>query len=183
MLPVNFLGPYALLPNAENSPLLLGEQQSWQPGIYFWTFLYNKAHRINFIGCSPDNIAERHNEHIQEFFDGQRKFYELDDLNNGVLTQAYSPTDDHEKFVTNFDTLMEGVSLIRVFFSPLSESPQTLTRITCALAAHLQRLGGRAADWLDLDPVAYDPADYPGPMTIRLGRPAFVASLPDEMHL
>jgi hypothetical protein len=88
MLAVNFLGPYALLPNADDTPLLLGTHKSWQPGLYLWTFLYNKAHRINFVACCPKNIATRHKEHVNEFLDGARRFYQIADLQSGVLTNS-----------------------------------------------------------------------------------------------
>jgi len=183
MVEINFSGPYALLPNSDDVPFLLASEQAWGPGLYLWTFLYNQAHRVNFVGVCTHSIAERHNNHLADFLAGRRAFYQAADLASGKLSLAYRPEDGSARFVSEIPALMNELTELRVFFAPFGGPEPLLERIGTSLVAHFQRLGGRAADWLDNDPVSYDAKAYDEPLTLRLGRPAFIASLPDEMHL
>jgi len=183
MLEINFSGPYALLPNSDNVPLLLADPNVWSPGIYMWTFLYNQVHRVNFVGVCAHSIAVRHNDHLADFLGGRRTFYNAADLESGTLTPAYRPQDGSDRFVAEFPALMSELCAIRIFAAPFTGPEPLLERLGAAIVAHFQGLGGRAADWLDNDPVAYNQDDYDEALTVLFGRPAFIASMPDEMHL
>lgn len=183
MLEVNLSGPFALLPNTNNTPLLLAVPEAWQAGVYLWTFLYNQAYRVNFVGVCTHSVAERHNDHIADFLAGRRTFYAAHELASGCLSPAYHPDNGSDRFVAAFPALMNELSQLRVFFAPISAPESTLERIGSGIVAHFQRLGGRAAEWLDNDPTTYDGQHYAEPLTLRFRRPEFIASLPDEMHL
>ena len=182
MLEINFSGPRALLPNDDNIPLLLADPNAWMPGIYLWTFLYNQAHRINYVGVASNNIAQRHNEHIAEFLSGTRKFYLSEELSQGLLKAAYLPHEDQESFVAQIEPLMKQLSLIRIFFAPFDGTIAERQRLADDIVSHLQTLGGRAAQWLDNE-VPDGSKIFEETIVVRLGRPAFIASLPDEMQL
>ena len=183
MLEINFSGPYALLPNSDDVPLLLADSAVWAPGIYLWTFLYNQAHRVNFAGVCDHSLAGRHNEHLADFLAGRRTFYDPVDLEAGTLTPVYRPEDGSDRFVAEYPALMSQLCAMRVFAAPFDGPEPLLERLGVGIIAHFQQLGGRAVDWLDNDPVSYDPSNYDERLTLRIGRPAFIASLPDEMHL
>jgi hypothetical protein len=183
MLEIDFSGPHALLPNEDKLPYLLAAPAAWTPGIYLWTFLYNQAHRVNLIGVAQDSVAARHTEHITAFLAGDRTVYRAADLEAGTLTPVYTPAGDRSTFIAEFAQAMQHLSALRVFYAPY-DGPQSMReRIARAIAAHFHRLGGKAVAWLDNDPVQYDADAYDDPVTLRIGRPAFIASLPDEMHL
>ena len=183
MLEINFSGPHALLPNNDDVPLLLSDPGVWSPGIYMWTFLYNQVHRVNFVGVCTHSIAERHNDHLADFLAGRRIFYAAADLENGTLTPAYRPEDGSARFVAEFPALMSQLCAVRIFAAPVNGPTQLLERLGAGIVAHFQQLGGRAADWLDNDPVTYNQDEFDEALTVRFGRPAFIASMPDEMHL
>jgi hypothetical protein len=183
MLAVNLTGPYALLPNAENVPLLLANAEAWLGGLYLWTFLHNRAHRIHFVGVCNHSIAERHNDHLADFFAGRRTFYRAEALAGGSLFPAYRPEDGSDCFVAEFPALMNELTRLRVFFALVSAPDTALERIGSGIVAHLQRLGGRAAEWLDNEATSYDADHFAERLTLRFRRPEFIASLPDEMHL
>lgn len=183
MLEIDFSGPYALLPNEDNVPYLLATPAAWSAGIYLWTFLFNQAHRVNRIEAVADSIAARHQQHIAGFLNGERTVYRGADLEAGTVTTAYTPADDRDTFVTAFPEVMHHVSSLRVFYAPYAGGDSMRERIATAITAHFHRLGGKAVGWLENEPVTYDAATYADPVTLRIGRPAFIASLPDEMHL
>ena len=183
MLEIDFSGPYALLPNKDDVPYLLAAPAAWSAGIFLWTFLYNQAHRVNRIEAVADSIAARHQEHITEFLAGERTVYHGADLDAGTLTPAYTSSDDRDAFVAAYPEVMHHVSSLRVFYAPYAGDDAMRERIATAITAHFHRLGGKAVAWLENEPVAYDTGAYADPITLRIGRPAFIASLPDEMHL
>jgi hypothetical protein len=183
MLEINFSGPYSLLPSNEEVSLLLAEPSMWSPGIYMWTFLYNQAHRVNFIGVCTQNIAVRHNDHLADYLAGRRMFYRANDLEGGTLEPAYRPENGSDHFVAEFPEMMGHLSAVRIFAAPFDGPESVLERLGAGVVAHFQQLGGRAADWLDNEPVTYCQQDYDEKLTVRFGRPAFIASMPDEMHL
>jgi hypothetical protein len=183
MLTLDFKGPYALLPNDGGLAYLLADADAWSAGLYLWTFLHNKAHRVNFVGISTQNVAVRHNKHVADFLAGRRRLYDPDSLGAGSLRVAYRPEDGRARFIAEVPAMMHHLALLNVFFAPFEGPPAVLERIGVALAAHFQRLGGRAADWLDNDAVEYAADAYVDAFSVRLGRPAFIASLPDEMHI
>jgi len=183
MLEINFSGPYGLLPNDDKVPLLLSDPEIWTAGIYLWTFLYNQAHRVNFAGVCNQSIADRHTEHLTDFLTGRRTFYDADDLAAGALTPVYHPGDGHDRFIAGYSALMSQLCAIRVFAAPLNGSESLLKRLGLGIVAHFQQFGGRAREWLDNTPVVYNKSDYDEKLTVRIRRPAFIASMPDEMHL
>lgn len=183
MLEINFSGPYALLPNSDAVPLLLADPAVWSPGIYMWTFLYNQAHRVNFVGVCTHSIAERHNDHLADYLAGRRTFYRAAGLEGGTLEPAYQPEDGSERFVAEFPAMMSQLCAVRIFAAPLDGPESLLERLGAGVVAHFQQLGGKAADWLDNDPITYNQDDYSEKLTVRFGRPEFIASMPDEMHL
>jgi len=183
MLEIDFSGPCALLPNTDEVPYLLAAPAAWGPGIYLWTFLFNQAHRVNRIAAVADNVATRHQEHVAAFLAGKRTVYRSTDLDAGTLTTAYTPADDHNAFIAAYPDVMHHVSSLRVFYAPYAGDDAMRDRIATALTAHFHRLGGKAIAWLENEPVTYDASAYNDPITLRIGRPAFIASLPDEMHL
>ncbi len=183
MLTIDFHGPRALLPNPDAVPYLLAERDAWSPGVYLWAFMYNKAYRVNFVGIGSHSMAERHNEHLVDFLSGRRRIYRAADIDGGQLTPVYDPQDASERFVQAIPELMAVLVRVHVFYAPFDGSEAVLERIGTALAAHFQGLGGRAAAWLDNEPVRYDANAFSERLTLRLGRPAFIASLPDEMHI
>ncbi|MDA0822670.1 MAG: hypothetical protein O3C28_09635 [Proteobacteria bacterium] len=182
MLEINFSGPRALLSNDHNVTLLLADPNAWKPGIYLWTFLFNQVHRINYVGVASSNIAAKHNEHFVEFLSGKRKFYESRELSEGLLKPAYLPGDSHEMFVALIEPLMQQLSLIRIFFAPYDGTNSECQRLADGIISHLHALGGRAAQWLDNDVPKLSEV-FEEKIVVRLGRPAFIASLPDEMRL
>jgi len=137
MLEINFSGPCALLPNDHNATLLLADPNAWKPGIYLWTFLFNQAHRINYVGVASSNIAAEHNEHFVEFLSGKRKFYKAGELSEGLLKPAYVPGDGHEKFVAQIGPLMQQLSLIRIFFAPFDGTISERQRLADGIISHL----------------------------------------------
>lgn len=183
MLEIDFSGPHALLPNEDKLPYLLAAPAAWTPGIYLWTFLYNQAHRVNRIGVAHNSVAAQHNKHIAAFLAGEQTVYRATDRDTGTLTPVYTPTDDRDTFIAEFPEAMQHLAALRVFYAPYAGPDPMRERIAAAITAHFHRLGGKAIAWLDNDPVSYDPATYDDPITLRIGRPAFIASLPDEMHL
>ncbi|MFT4560354.1 MAG: hypothetical protein ACI9BW_000088 [Gammaproteobacteria bacterium] len=182
MLEINFTGPCALLPNNHDVPLLLADPDAWKPGIYLWTFLYNQTHRINYVGFASSDIAKRHNEHVAEFLNGERKIYRSVALRKGLLEPAYIPGDAQEHFVAQIPDLMSQLSLMRIFFAPFDGTASERGRLASGIISHLQTLGGRAMQWLDNE-LAEPSEVFEEQIVVRLGRPAFIASLPDEMHL
>lgn len=183
MLEIDFSGPYALLPNKEDVPYLLAAPAAWGPGIYLWTFLFNQAHRVNRIEAVADSVGARHQEHLAAFLAGERTVYRGAELDAGTLETAYTPTDDRDAFIAAYPDVMHHVSSLRVFYAPYDGDHAMRERIATAITAHFHRLGGKAIAWLENEPVTYDPGAYANPVTLRIGRPAFIASLPDEMHL
>lgn len=183
MLEINFSGPYTLLPNTNDVPLLLADPATWSPGIYMWTFLHNQAHRVNFVGVSADSIAERHNGHLADFLAGRRIFYDPGDLKAGILSPVYRPEDGRDRFVAEFPALMSELATLQIFAAPYTGPKPLLERLGAGIVEHFQQLGGRAMAWLDNDPVSYNKDSYEEKLTVRFGRPAFIASMPDEMHL
>lgn len=183
MLEIDFSGPWALLPNTDNVPYLLAAPAAWGPGIYLWTFLFNQAHRMNRIEAVGDSVAARHEETLTAFLAGKRTVYRTDELDEGTLIPAFTPADDHDAFIAAYPDVMHHVSSLRVFYAPYDGDDAMRERIATALTAHFHRLGGKAIAWLENEPVSYDADAYADPITLRIGRPAFIASLPDEMHL
>jgi len=183
MLHINFSGPRALLPNNDNVPLLHALPEAWQPRIFLWTFFYNQAYRVNLVEVCARSVAERHTELLAEFLAGKRKFYRATELSEGVLEPAYNPHDDRAQFISEFTTLMSQLIVMRIFFAPFSGPMTQLKRIGDGIMAHFQQLGGRAAGWLKNTPLEYDRKSFDEAFTLRLGRPAFIGSLPDELHL
>ncbi len=183
MLEIDFSGPYALLPTKDDVPYLLAAPAAWSAGVYLWTFLFNQAHRVNRIEAVADSMAAQHQEHVAAFLAGQRTVYRGADLEAGTLTTAYSPSDDRDAFIAAYPEVMHHVSSLRVFYAPYTGDDSMRERIATAITAHFHRLGGKAIAWLENEPVTYDAESYADPVTLRIGRPAFIASLPDEMHL
>ncbi len=183
MLEIDFSGPCALLPNNDDVPYLLAAPAAWSPGIYLWTFLYNQAHRVNRIEAVADSIAVQHQEHLTAFLAGERTVYRGGELDTGTLAAAYAPSDDRDAFITAYPDVMHHISSLRVFYAPYAGNDAMRERIATAITAHFHRLGGKAIAWLENEPVTYDASEYADPITLRIGRPAFIASLPDEMHL
>lgn len=183
MLEIDFSGPYALLPNKDDVPYLLAAPAAWGPGIYLWTFLFNQAHRVNRIEAVADNLGARHQEYVAAFLAGERTVYRSAELDAGTLTAAYTPVDDRDAFITGYPDVMHHVSSLRVFYAPYAGDDAMRDRIATAITAHFHRLGGKAIAWLENEPVTYDATTYADTITLRIDRPAFIASLPDEMHL
>lgn len=183
MLEIDFSGPHALLPNKDGIPYLLAAPTAWTAGIYLWTFLYNQAHRVNLIGVAHDSIATRHNDHVAAFLAGKQTVYRAADLAAGTVNPAYTPSDSRDAFIAEFGEAMHHLAALRVFYAPYDGPESMRERIAGAITAHFHRLGGKAVAWLDNEPVDYDADAYDDPVTLRIGRPAFIASLPDEMHL
>jgi len=183
MLKFDFSGPYALLPNEMGLPYVLANAAAWGPGLYLWTFLYNKAHRVNFIGVATQNVAQRQNEHLADFLAGRRTVYRVDDLAAEGPSPAYRPEDGRERFISEIPAMMRHLASLQLFFAPFSGPHAQLERVGAALVAHFQRLGGIAVNWLDNEPVEYDPHAYGEALGVRFGRPAFIASMPDEIHI
>jgi hypothetical protein len=183
MLEINLHGPHALLPNSDDISYLLAEPQAWTSGIFLWTFLYNQAYRVNYIGVSNDNIAKQHNALIAEFLAGKRNVLRASPLAEGRVEPAFGPQDDRGVFVAAFPDLMEHVAALRVFFAPVDGPDSLRERIASALIARYHELGGKAAEWLDNEVCEYSADGYNESITLRFGRPAFIASLPDEMHI
>jgi hypothetical protein len=183
MLEINFSGPYGLLPSRDEVPLLLADPAIWTGGVYLWTFLYNQAHRVNFAGVCSRSVAERHTEHLTDFLTGRQTFYNAADLAAGALTPVYRPGDGDDRFVAGYPALMSQLCAIRIFAAPFNGPEHLLKRLGLGIVAHFQQFGGRAREWLDNDPVVYNNSDYDEKLTVRIGRPAFIASMPDEMHL
>lgn len=183
MLEIDFSGPYALLPNTDNVPYLLAQPAAWSAGIYVWTFLFNQAHRVNRIEAVADSIGTRQQESIAAFLAGERTVYRAAELDAGTLVPAYAPTDDRDAFIAAYPDVMHHVSSLRVFYAPYAGDDTMRERIATAITAHFHRLGGKAIAWLENEAVTYDASAYAKPETLRIGRPAFIASLPDEMHL
>ncbi len=182
MLEIGFSGPYALLPNVDETPLLLANNEAWYAGICLWTFLHRQAHRVNFVGVCTHSLAERHNEHLMDFLAGRRTFYESADLAEGTLTPAYRPEEGNARFVAKFPALMNELAQLRIFFAPFRGPEPVLERIGAGIAAHLHQIGP-AAQWLDNGPIDYRASVYDEALTVRIRCPEVIADLPEEMHL
>lgn len=183
MISINLIGPRSLLPNEGGIEYLNASQDAWSPGLYLWTFLYNKAHRVNFIGVSTENIAASHNAHLGDFFAGRRAVYEPAALAAGNISPSYRPEVNSDQFADSFATMVDHVCAMKIFYAPYTGPSAELERIGAALVAHFQRLGGRAGEWLNNEPITYDPDDYDESLHLRFERPAFIASMPDDMYI
>lgn len=180
LIEVRLRGPATLLGGAE-LPALFELPEAWQPGVYLWTFLYNRSDRINAVGSTGEGIAQAHADHVAAFLRGEHAIHAAGELAEGRLRRVYGPGGGLETLVEHASDLRDELAALRVFFAPVEEGEIVAARVAAAVAKHIEALGGKAAEWFDAGRAGRMAAPAGEPLTARFYRPVHMASMPDEL--
>ena len=182
MLEVDFQGPFCLLPR-DKLPTLFASEAAHDSGIYLWTFEHKQAHRIHYVAAASTSIAEENLALMTQILLGKRPIYDQNKLADGVLeilSQHSSTVAD--KCAANAAAFQQ-LNKINVFFARTCENSATDQRIASGILLKLLNFGEIPTAWLEHGLRNATPELEKSGDTVRFRRPAFIASLPDEMYL
>ena len=173
-------GPYPLLPTHPDT--IFRQAEAWRPGIFVWAFLYNQAYRICRVGAADESVGATQAGLLAALLEGRLLFHDAAARERGEPRVAFTPGGPREDYLARADDLAAEVSALAVFFAPLDDAGNRRTRIAAAVNAHIQRLGGKALDWLSA--VSETGSDTPAEqLVVRFYRPALMISMPDELRV
>lgn len=175
---VKFKGPFGLHGLTDS---VFARSEAGQPGIYLWTYEFNRSDRIHRIGVADDSLAASQATLLGALLTGKMTIYASAERESGSLRPCYRPGDGAQAFADNFAEAHSQWQAIRVMIAPLPESAERRLRVAQAIGRHIHTLGGKALDWLDdkTPPAALQDS----PQTVRFYRPVHIASMPDEVSL
>ena len=177
MIELKLRGPCGLI---DGEDPVFAAPDAWQPGIYLWSYLFNRSDRIHRIGVAHDSIARAQAEHVRAMLAGELPINLAAEREQGSLQRCYEPADGIERVLAHSGDLAAQMRALRVFYVPLVGADGLRVRISTAIERHITNLGGKAVAWLDGDN-ASDPAGADGDVIVRFYRPVHMASMPDEL--
>lgn len=182
MLIVDLQGPFSALPE-EASNSLLTTPDARQAGLFIWTIEHNRAHRIHFVGTSADSIAKENLSLFSEILLGERAIYDPQEIANGSLEVLADSSSNTEQRCGAAKSAIAQLRLLNIFFAPTLRSPE-VDRLVCdGIIRKLLNFGEIPTAWLEHSLRQESQAPVNQGLTVRFQRPAFIASLPDEMYL
>lgn len=186
MLSVDLHGPFSLLPD-ERSESLLAVPAARGAGLFLWTIEHNRAHRIHFVGVAADSIAEDNMTLVSQILLGARPIYDQEKMNDGELEVLADSTSNSDQQCLAAPSALDQIRRVKVFFAPTLESQfpgKDIDKLVCdGIIRKLLKFGEIPTAWLEHS-LRQEPTDANDHgLTVRFQRPAFIASLPDEMYL
>jgi hypothetical protein len=127
-------GPFGLI--GENN--LFQSEESFFPGIYFFTFEINNKILIEYIGITTRNFNKRFSEHIKELWSGGYQIYDFEKLENHqdfvIWKGRYGKdVDDISLFSDEKSTFSRSISKqiekFKIYLIPLDRDKRILERI------------------------------------------------------
>lgn len=182
MLEVDFQGPFCLLPR-ENSPTVFACETARSSGIFLWTFEHKQAHRVHYVGAAEQSIAATNLSLMSQILLGERAIYNQQKLDEGELEILSRASSTSAEKCAATDAAFEQISKINLFIAPTCNSTATDVRIANAILQKLLNFGDIPTAWLEHGLRDNAAETEKSGDTVRFRRPAFIASLPDEMYL
>ena len=185
-LSVDLQGPFSLLPD-EGAQSLLAVPTARDGGLFLWTIEHNRAHRIHFVGTAADSIARENMTLVSQILLGSRPIYDQERMTAGALEIQADAASSSDQQCLAVPSALEQIHRINVFFAPTLETQfagKDIDNLVCqGIIRKLLKFGEIPTAWLEHS-LRREPADTDSQgLTIRFQRPAFIASLPDEMYL
>ena len=182
MLVVDLQGPFRTLPD-EGSNTLLSIPNARGAGLFIWTFEHNRAHRIHFVGAAASSIAEENIKLISEILLGKRAIYDPEKLVTGDLEIIADANSSIEQRCNAVNAAFAQIRCLNIFFAPSLGEYKLDEMVSAGIIRKLLKFGELPTAWLEHSLRHQPAASEDHGLTIRFQRPAFIASLPDEMYL
>ena len=179
---VDLRGPFSLL-SEEEAELLSSRPDAREPGLFIWAIEHNRAHRIHFVATATDSIAKKNLTLASQILLGERAIYNPIALEEGrlqLVTDGDSPTEQRCNAAGNAALQLQRM---RVFFAPTLGTPEVDQLVCDGIIQKLLNFGELPTAWLEHSLRSATSTPDKQNLTVRFQRPAFIASLPDEMYL
>lgn len=187
MTEIRFHGPFTLLPHPEVAHLST-QLSANNSGLFLWTFDYKKAHRIHFVGHTEASVLKQNLSMAMATLALERPIYDPDELKAGSLKILVDGNDSIAARCDFAEAAINQLQQIRVFYAEDLLGGDMLSRVRDGILEKLLNFGDLPGAWLDpklksdWKPNLQASAGAEK-STIRFHRPAFIASLPDEMYV
>ena len=182
MLLADLHGPFTLLPMADFNALQ-SNPNAREPGLFIWTFEHNKAHRIHYVGYAEDSIAQQNMRLVTELLLAERTIYDPTKIDEGELEILTESDSSLAQRCAAAGAAFEQIRRLRAFFAP-SLGGIEIDKLVCqGIIRKLLKFGETPTAWLDHSLRQMPAETTPRDLAVRFQRPAFIASLPDEMYL
>ena len=185
MIEIRLHGPFVLLPHADIATLY-SKAEAHKPGLFLWAFDHNRAHRINFVSVAEQSIVKNNLDLLSRCITGERAIYNTERLDEGELESVADASSSLREKCAASGAAFSHLSRVRVFYAETTGKKNTDEMIATGIIRKLLDFGDKPAAWLDpslrslkSDSTTSEKQEVTG----RFHRPAFIASLPDEMYL